>query len=230
MNKLIVANWKANISLQKVDEWLDGFLSVYKQTNGIEVVLAIPCLSIARTRQRLQGRSGLSIATQNISPFPEGSYTGATPAAWLKGVADYALIGHREQRQYFHISVQEAANQVSEAVSAGLEPILCLEEKIAAPQIAALSSKDLAKVFLAYTPADAEKLEIARSLDTIIGAVEYISSLSAKRPVLYGGGVQLDNAREIMAIPNIAGILVGRGCIDPKSFADLVDNCAKNLY
>ncbi len=227
MNKIILGNWKAHLSPAAGVTWLNGFLENYRLSAGIEVVLAVPVLGLQKLAGQLkQQGAAIKLASQNVSAYPPGSYSGATPASWLKGLADYVLVGHREQRSYFHLTLQDVSNQVTEISNAGLQPILCLEKKDAARQIAALESSALETVILAYTPSDAEQLEIARSSEHIITTVEYFSALSGGRPVWYGGGVEKNNVADLISLPGVSGVMVGRGCLEPQSFASLVANGA----
>ena len=36
--------------------------------------------------------------------------------------------------------------------------------------------------------------------------------------ILYGGSVKAENAAEIMAVPGVAGVLVGGACLDAAGF------------
>ncbi len=229
MNKIVLANWKACLSPIEAQTWLEAFLSKYKPVKGVEVILAVPVMCLARVCEQVGRVDGLKLASQNVSPYPPGNYTGATPASWLKGVCHYVLIGHREQRQYLHLTVQDIANQAAEVIGAGLVPIVCLERKDAPLQIAAFDHLVLDDVVMAYTPSDAEQLEIARSEKTINEAVAYLSILSGGRPVLYGGGVSLTNAGYLMSLSGVSGIMAARGCLDPLAFVDLVQNVAKEI-
>jgi triosephosphate isomerase len=226
MNRIVLANWKAHVSPANGGKWLADFLGNYQAVDGIEVILAVPVVCLQKLSEQLMAIDGVQLASQQVSSYPSGNYTGSTPASWLKGLAAYVLTGHREQRRYFHLTLQDVANQVTEAVSAGLKPILCLERKDAPQQIAALDQNVRESVVMAYTPSDAEQLEIAQSEGIIIETVEYFSALSGGRPVLYGGGVQEDNAGYLMSLPGVSGIMAGRGCLDPTSFAALVRKVA----
>ena len=194
----------------------------YRPHPLIRVILAVPLLYLNRVRQAVAGLVGVSLAAQDVSPYPPGSYTGATPAVWLSGQAEYVLVGHRERRRYFHETLQDAANKVSESVAAGIHPILCMERDKAGAQIAALDDVGLEQSILAYTPGDAVRLEVSRSTDDILDAAEYFSQLTGGRPVLYGGGVNADNVADFMVLSDLAGVMTADGCRDPLRFVDLL--------
>ncbi len=224
MEKLILANWKANLSPVSAHKWLDVFLARYEPLDQTQVVLALPVIYLRELSERIVDSPGVFIAAQSISSYPPGSYTGSTPALWLENSADYVIAGHREHRLYLHMSSQDVANQVSEALSSDLQPIVCLDKEFAPSQISAIQSDELDKVIFAYTPAEADQLEIARKNEVIVEAVEYLSSLSNGRPVLYGGGVNAENARHLLELPKVSGLMVGRSCLDPDNFLQLLQN------
>jgi triosephosphate isomerase (TIM) len=223
MQSLILANWKANLNPTQVEQWLAEFLGLQANPT-VDVVLAVPDLCLQQARKVVSGHRGLRLAAQGISPFPVGSYTGSTPASWLRGLVDYALIGHRERRRYFHESIQEVAAQVREAVSANIRPILCCTREEVGPQLSALEECDLEQILLAYTPDDAEGLEIVPSRAQIAKVVAEFSRQSGGRPVLYGGGVHGDNCRDLLQIDGVTGLLVGRDSLTARGFNQLLRN------
>lgn len=218
MKKLIVANWKANISVDQAEEWVHTLREHCHFREGRETILAVPFLYMERIFSRVNSLPGIALAAQGVSPYPPGSYTGATPALWLRGMVSYALVGHRERRTYFHETVQDVAAQVRECVAAGIQPILCLDDDMLAGMRAALDSEELEEVICAYTPASAMALETAHDIESIKAGIARVSGHFPGRPVLYGGGVNDENAEEILALPEVSGVMVGRVCLDAEKF------------
>lgn len=224
MEKIVLANLKANLAPSHVDTWLQAFSSRYTSVSSVQVLLAVPFLYMERIAEKVGALGRVTLAAQGVSPYPPGGYTGATPAAWLKGLAGYALVGHRERRHYFYEDDQSVAGQVRESVAAGLQPILCLDRDSKSGQLAALDSSDLEQSLLAYTPHDSVKLEVAAASGDIIDTAASFAASSGGRPVLYGGGVNNDNAAELINLPGISGIMVGRSCLDGAEFAGLINS------
>ncbi len=229
MEKIVLANWEAHLSPANAEKWLAEFAEGYRPLPGLRVILAVPFLYLDRARHQAARLARVSLAAQDVSPYPPGSYTGATPAAWLAGLTEYVLIGHREQRLYFHETTQDAANKVNEAVAAGLRPILCMDRKEAGAQVAALDPAGLEQLIVAYTPADAVQLEVARSAGAIAGAAEYFSGLSGGRPVLYGGGVNVETVGDLIVLPHLAGVMAAAGGLDPRHFVALLARAGEAL-
>ncbi len=226
MKKIVLANWKAHLGPGQAADWVARFTATHEPVAGVEVVLAVPDLCMQQVHSLLQGIKGISLAAQAVSPYPPGSYTGATPALWYRDVAGYALVGHQERRRYFHEDVQTVAAQARESVAAGLRPVVCVDHAGAAAQVAALDSGDIEQGLFAYTPQEAVSLEKVREFDEIGKMANLLAELTGGRPVLYGGGVDRDNAAAIAALPGISGVMVGRACLDPAGFAALVRSLA----
>ncbi len=218
MKQLIVANWKANIPLEQAEDWVQTLRDHCHYRENRETVLAVPFLHMERIFSRVNNLPGISLAAQGVSPYPPGSYTGATPASWLRDMVQYALVGHRERRKYFHETIQDVAAQVRECVGVGIRPILCLDDDIIAGMRAALDSEELEEVICAYTPDSAEALETAHDIDGIKAGIARVRKHFINRPVLYGGGVNDENVEEILALPEVSGVLLGRVCLDAERF------------
>ncbi len=227
--KIVLANWKASLSPLAAGRWCDAFASQYRPSKRLRVVLAVPFLMLADLQSRCRALPGVALAAQDVSPFPQGSYTGATPADWLTGLADYVLVGHRERRRYFHETNQDTANKVSETLAAELQPILCVSRAGLAGQLSALETADLERTLLACTPNEADALEVGRSTASVADDVCYFVRLTGGRPVLYGGGVDFGNVAGLIALPEIAGFMVAGGCLDPENFVRLLDNAERAL-
>lgn len=227
MKKIILANWKVNVSPAKAEQWLVEFKRKYQPDPFLQVILAPSFLHLPVLQDTFDPSDDIFWAAQDVSPYPPGNYTGAVPAVWLNKLADFVLIGHRERRRYFHETVQDEANKVRESVSAGLTPILCVNREIAGSQMAALDSADMEQLILAYTPEDAEALEIASSVDAVSETAAYFTKLSGGCPVLYGGGVNAGNVALFMASRHLSGVMTAAGSLDPHEFVSLLNNAGR---
>ncbi len=223
MKKMVLANWKANLSPEKMRQWCDAFADVYQPRLDCEVILAVPFLGLERIVERTQPLAGVSLAAQGVSAYPQGRYTGAIPAAWLRGLVRYTLLGHRERRRYFHETVQDVARQVSESLAEDLQPIVCFDRALLTAQTAALASEELGRLIWAYTPDTPATLEMSRNTADILALLPQIARQTDNRPVLYGGGVTVDNAGNLWRLPGLGGIMLGQGCLDAAAFASLIN-------
>lgn len=224
MKKMIVANWKANLSPQQAVQWLDTFAAVYRPRLDIEVILAVPILALPTVAAKVEALPGVALAAQSISAYPQGSYTGSTPASWLRGLATYTLIGHRERRRYFHETVQDVARQAYESLAEDLRPIVCFDAELLIAQTAAMAVEELSHLIWAYTPDTPASLEMARNTADISAMLPRIVQKTDNRPVLYGGGVTVDNGGSLWQVPGLHGLLLGKGCLDAAAFANLINH------
>jgi triosephosphate isomerase len=217
---LVLGNWKCTKTWQDVQTWVATFASLYRPVEGVRVVVAPPLIWLARLSELLKSLDlpNLCLAAQDVSPFPPGSYTGATAADMLGGVAEYAIIGHPERRRYFHESALDATNKVSEALDAGIKPIICVDTSYAMSQLTSLHDMDTEDLVIAYCPLDNASYREPLHPDKIREAARFFSQVLPNRPIVYGGGITPDNVREFTGIEELSGICVGQDSRNPERF------------
>jgi len=150
MKRIVIGNWKCHKSSDAGRRWFDKFAAIYQPHPEVQVVIAPSMVSLENIAAHLAGLklTNVSLAAQDISPFPIGSYTGAVAADLVKKMAGYVIIGHSERRRYFHETIQDVMNKVIEAADAGLTPIVCVDSSNAKPQLAALAGIDLSLIHI----------------------------------------------------------------------------------
>jgi triosephosphate isomerase (TIM) len=245
---LLAANWKMH---KTVGEAQDFMASLAKELgeggvpDGVEVVI---CPSFTALEQVVAHREllGVKVAAQNMHEEQEGAFTGEVSAAMLLDIgATGVILGHSERRQYFNETDEALARKTPAALSAGLEPILCVgerEEQRDADEtedvlrrqvesdLAEVADDRLADVVIAYEPIWAIGTGKTATPDQAQEAIAFIRELVSGRSaeaaeairILYGGSVKPDNAAELLVRPDIDGALVGGASLDPKDFAAIV--------
>ncbi len=182
-----------------------------------------------------------SLGTQDVYFEQAGSFTGEVSAEMLKSIgAKYVILGHAERRKMGDTD-EVVAQKLSAVVGAGLLPILCVGEKerdVNGDYLAVLKAqilvslgkiarKDVKNLVIAYeplwaiggasamTPGDVHEtaLFIKKVLSDTYGQ-EY--ALAVK--ILYGGSVTFKNAKDIVALGQVDGLLVGRESVNPEGF------------
>ncbi len=206
-------------------------------------------LSTARAvRDARPELAAVELGVQNLHPAPSGAFTGEISAEMAREAgATLALVGHSERRHLFGETDGETREKVEAALRAGLAPVLCVGEtleerrggaleKVLDRQLdAVLSSPALREavdeggdVLLAYEPVwaigtgETATPDDASEAHTFLRArlTEHLGGDGALRiPILYGGSVKPDNAGELLAAPEVDGVLVGGASLDPTSFA-----------
>lgn len=222
--RFVVGNWKCTKSIEEARSWIDQFKREYRPIDGVEVVLAPPLVLLAQLAEYVRG-AGLeqfSLAAQDVSPFPLGSYTGATAADMLKGLCRYAIVGHSERRRYFHETAQDAVNKVSEAADASIIPIICVDEKNAMSQLTALRDIDCDNMVIGYAPVDALSYREPQHPDKIAEIAGYISQVYPTRPIIYGGSISARNYHHYLTIEGISGLFLGSASLQPESFLEII--------
>jgi triosephosphate isomerase len=138
-----------------------------------------------------------------------------------------AIVGHSERRQYFGDTDESVAARARAALEAGLFVIACVgeteaqreageTEDVLRRQVSALEADE--NLVVAYEPVWAIGTGKTATPELAQEAHAFVKSLLAV-PVLYGGSVKPENARELLAQPDVDGALVGGASLDVDSFA-----------
>lgn len=219
-------------------EFLQNFMAELEPTpEEREIILCAPFTALDVMSKSLHN-SRVQLGAQNVHWEDEGAYTGEIAGPMLTEIGvRYVIVGHSERRQYFGETDETVNKRLLTAQRHGLTPILCVGESKQQRDagetellIATQLKKDLVNVdqgnlIIAYEPIWAigtgdtcEALEANR----VIGLIR--SQLKVSNvPIQYGGSVKPNNIDEIMAQPEIDGVLVGGASLDAGSFARIVN-------
>jgi triosephosphate isomerase (TIM) len=244
--KLIAANWKMYKTPQQARDFVAAFLPLVWNHTRDEVVLCPPYIDIPVTIDAVQG-SSIGVGAQDMFWEAEGAYTGAVSAGMLKAAGcTHVIIGHSERRQYFGETDDTVNRKLRVALTAGLNPIVCVGEVIEEREAGltedvlrrqcsiafrSVSGAEATPIVIAYEPVWAigtgktATPALAAQAHQVIRA-EAAKALgdpvAAQMRILYGGSVKPENAKALMSQPEIDGALVGGASLDPKSFAAIV--------
>lgn len=222
----------------ETQEFLQGFLPHLEETpQGREVILCPPFTDLSVLSKTLHG-SLIQLGAQNIHWEEYGAYTGEISGPMLteSGVR-FVIVGHSERRQYFGETDATVNLRLRTAQRFGLTPILCVGEtkqQRDAGEAESLITLQLDKALvdinqhnlvIAYEPIWAigtgDTCEVEEA-NRIIGLIR--SKLTNPNvSIQYGGSVKPNNIDEIMAQPEIDGVLVGGASLEPESFARIVN-------
>ena len=222
----------------ETQEFLQGFLPHLEETpQGREVILCPPFTDLSVLSKTLHG-SLIQLGAQNVHWEEYGAYTGEISAPMLteSGVR-FVIVGHSERRQYFAETDATVNLRLRTAQRFGLTPILCVgetkqqrdageaESLITLQLDKALVDIDQDNLVIAYEPiwpiGTGDTCEVEEA-NRIIGLIR--SQLTNPNvSIQYGGSVKPNNIDEIMAQPEIDGVLVGGASLEPESFARIVN-------
>ena len=249
MRKNIIAgNWKMNTSLSEGLSLAKGLNEALKgKALKCDVVIGAPFTHLASIAASIDtGKIG--VAAQNCSDMPKGAFTGEVSAAMIASTgARYVILGHSERRQYYHETSETLKPKVRLALDNGLTPIFCIGEvlsereegkhfQVVDEQVAALfelSPEDFGKIVIAYEPvwaigtgktatADQAQEIHAHIRKTIAG--KYGPAIADDCTILYGGSMNAENAKDLVAKPDVDGGLIGGASLSVEKFLPIVES------
>jgi triosephosphate isomerase (TIM) len=242
---VIAGNWKMNKGPHAAREFVREFTARYAPVDSESVLVFPPAISIPVVRDALGGRRDIHLGVQNIHWEKDGAFTGETSAGMAKDAGcELALIGHSERRHVFGETNEQVQKKVRAALDAGLTPVICVGETIEqrkAGQVEQVITNQLriaiesltgdqAYAFLvAYEPVWAIGTGMTATPDDASASHAMLRLVLAKQlgadgenvPILYGGSVKVDNARELVAADGVDGLLIGGASLDPEGFATI---------
>ncbi|CEJ47041.1 Triosephosphate isomerase (TIM) (Tri ose-phosphate isomerase) [Umezakia ovalisporum] len=239
VRKIVIAgNWKMFKTQVETQDFLQGFLPHLEETPpGREVVLCPPFTNLNVLSKILHG-SLIQLGAQNVHWEDNGAYTGEISAPMLTELGvRFVIVGHSERRQYFGETEATVNLRLKAAQRHGLTPILCVGEtkqQRHAGETESLITNQLDKNLI---DVDQHNLVIAYEPIWAIGTGDTCEATEANRviglirnqlsnpdvSIQYGGSVKPNNIDEIMAQPEIDGVLVGGASLEPASFARIVN-------
>ena len=234
---LFAANWKMHLSPGEARTYVDRFLAIDVPRAGRTVAFFPAAVAIEGVATALRGHDHLMVGAQDVHWEPNGAFTGATSVALARGAgAAAALVGHSERRHVFGDTDEVTHRKLVAVLSGGLQAMLCVGETleqrdadatdaVVARQLrAALDAVSVdADLVIAYEPVWAigtgktATPDDATTMHTVIR--DELKSLCGDRArttsILYGGSVNPGNAPQLIAAPEVDGVLVGGASLDP---------------
>ncbi len=244
--KLVIANWKMNFNVHEASLYLHRLEKAVKTHRSVEVVLAPTTLALQTLSLQVNLRQ-FKLAAQNFYWRDHGAFTGEVSAAQLRGIVQYALVGHSERRHGFHESDKDTRAKVQAAIRNGIRPILCVGETAHERAIgetndvihdqligglANVTSEELEDVIIAYEPVWAIGTghsepgdDVVKVVRTIRGHIKHLYGARAAEniQILYGASVAPENVKEYVTHPDIDGLLVGSKSLEADTFAAIVE-------
>lgn len=216
--RIYVANWKSH---KTKGEAIDFFDLIKKRESEIdlsdkEIIIAPPFTLLFKCRYLVDKYNlSISLSAQNVSPFPEGAYTGEVNAKQLKEMAEYVIVGHSERKKYFNEKQIDIENKVRESLEVGLKVIQCVQDE----NDVIVKGVEL----VAYEPPSAIGTGNPDSPEHIEEVFDKILEDNSDVKVLYGGSVDPKNIRDFKKIDKLSGFLIGGASLPADSFISLLN-------
>jgi len=244
LRKLVAGNWKMNGSLAALAE-LEAIQAAATANHTVDVAICPPFTLIAPAVQK---QPGLAIGAQDCHQSVKGAHTGCVSAEMLKEAgAKLVIVGHSERRTDQGESDALVKAKAEAALGIGLVAIVCVgeteAERDAGRAVSVVESQldgsvpvagTAATLVIAYepvwaigtgrTPSTADVAQMHGAIRAKL--VGLLGEEGRGIRILYGGSVKPDNARELMAVADVDGALVGGASLTAAQFVPIIEGAA----
>ncbi len=199
-----------------------------------DVLICPPATLLAGFAARYSDE-GIQFGGQDCHAGASGAHTGDISAQMLSDAgAAYVIAGHSERRADHGETNAQVKAKAQAALTAGLRPIICVgetREQREAGKALAIVSEQLAgslpetgeAYVVAYEPVWAIGTGLTPTTADIAEMHDFIRTKTpAGTRILYGGSVKPGNAKEILAISNVNGALVGGASLKADDFYPII--------
>ena len=243
---LIAGNWKMNGLMASSAEFDAMLVGAGAFAGKTDLLVCPPATLIAAFAEKAKGK-GLAVGAQDCHQNASGAHTGDLSAEMLKDAGAAAIIVGHSERRADHGESDALVRQKAEAAwRAGVVAIVCIGETRAqrdAGQTLDVCGTQLkgslpdgatsANLVVAYepvwaigtglTPTTADVEEVHRFIRAQLTG--RFKAEGGKTRILYGGSVKPSNAKELMAVANVNGALVGGASLKASDFLAIAAGC-----
>ncbi|HNY01798.1 MAG TPA: triose-phosphate isomerase [Bacteroidales bacterium] len=245
MRKQIVAgNWKMNKTFTEAEKLISDIADALDDINtgSTGVILCPPSLYLEMATD-VAYETNFEVGAQNIYPADSGAFTGEISPLMLKDLGvPYCITGHSERRKYFGESNEFLRLKVDALIKHGIRPIFCCGEVLVERETGShfdvvkkqleeslfhLPAVEFLQIVIAYEPVWAigtgvnatsdQAQEMHAYIRGLIGT-KYGATIAEETTILYGGSCNGTNARELFAMPDVDGGLIGGASLKADEF------------
>jgi len=226
---IIAANLKTNFTRKETNNYIEE-LSTYMSQNSIsQEVLVFPAMSSLDTNE-----TKVVIGAQNAYPTQDGAFTGEIGLTHLDefGIKTI-LIGHSERRHVLGETQELLVKKFNYFKELGFKIVYCVGEPLEKREAGKetmmeyISAQydgidtEYENLIIAYEPVWAIGTGLTPTL-TDIEDIHATLKEKSKAPLLYGGSVKVTNAKEVLALNNVDGVLVGSAALYAEHFCSMI--------
>jgi triosephosphate isomerase len=241
---LIAGNWKMNGLTASLGELAKLGQLLSTGTAPRATVAICPPATLLAAMSAQGASSGIVTGGQDCHPAKSGAHTGDVSASMLADSgAQFVIVGHSERRADHGETDDLVRQKALAALSSGLTPIICVGETeaqrragdadaVVAAQIAASVPDEAAEheIVIAYEPVWAIGTGLTPTIEDIAQMHDSLRAQLVSRfgekgaavRLLYGGSMKPNNAREILAVENVNGGLVGGASLLANDFYAII--------
>jgi triosephosphate isomerase (TIM) len=236
--KFVAGNWKMNTHKASAVELAKAVAKGAPM--GVELGIAPPFVYLDAVGQAIAGSSVL-LGAQDVYFEKNGAFTGEISVEMLKDLGvKFVLAGHSERRHVIGETSAVVAQKAHAIYAHGLTLIHCVGEKIeqrdagqtfevVRHQLDELSSAvhEPHRLVIAYEPVwaigtgrnatDAQAQEVHAYIRRHIEK-KWNKDFADRVRIQYGGSMKADNAKGLLAQPDVDGGLIGGAALKPESF------------
>jgi triosephosphate isomerase len=243
--KFVAGNWKMNTTKASAVA-LASAVARGTPASGVEVGVAPPFVYLDAVSQAIAGTPVL-LGAQDAYYEKNGAFTGEISCEMLKDVGvKFVLTGHSERRHVLKESSELVSKKASAVYANGLILIHCVGEKleerdsgktlqVCEAQLKELKPSEITdprRLVIAYEPVwaigtgrnatDAQAQEVHLFIRDTLGWMWNKDFADAVR-IQYGGSMKPENAKGLLAQPDVDGGLIGGAALKAESFLGIVE-------
>ena len=226
---IIAANLKTNFTRKETNQYIAELDSYVKANNISQEVLVFPAMSSLDFND-----SSIVVGAQNAYATKDGAFTGEIGQVHLDEFnVKTILIGHSERRHVLGETHEELVKKFNFYKELGFKIVYCVGEpleKREAGEIAMMEyisaqyegiDTEYENLVIAYEPVWAIGTGLIPTLEDIQNVHTTLKEKSTA-PLLYGGSVKVTNAKEVLAVKNVDGVLVGSAALYAEHFCSMI--------
>lgn len=242
----MAGNWKMNMSYQSAKSLASGLVDQIGDVTTVDIAVCPPFVYL-QLMTKILGSSNIAFGAQDIYFERNGAFTGEISVEMLKDICcTYVLVGHSERRHVIGETDELINKKLTAAINGGLFPILCvgelLEEREAGKTdevvvnqlkkgLAGICEERVQAVTIAYEPvwaigtgktATSDQAQEVHAMIRKLLAEMYNENIAQELRIQYGGSAKPSNTAELMACPDVDGLLVGGASLKVEDFSAMI--------
>lgn len=245
---LIAGNWKMNGHIEDGVALAKGVALEVKKAarKDCEVLICPPFTLLMAAKKAIKG-SKVQLGAQDCHFDLKGAHTGDISPLMLKDLGcQYVIVGHSERRTDHGETNELIAKKAYSAIEAGLKVIICIGEtekerdenktiEVCTAQImgSVPSNSTAQNTVIAYEPVWAigtGKTPTAEDVEEVHASIRKVIAKKLGRAnankmrILYGGSMKPSNAKELLALEDVDGGLIGGASLKVADFTAIIES------